>query len=236
MLLISYILKITPNDFHKFFEVFIQLGAILAVIVNYFNFLLNNKYLIKKIIISFIPTAFIGVIFYKIIKNIFFESELLIILMLIFVGFLFILIELVIKKGKIKLENKLENLNYLQAFLIGLFQSLSIIPGVSRAGAVILSMLFLKFRREDSVLYSFFLAVPIIISAGFYDLYKSGYTQILSNFQNLFYLLIGFITSFVFAFFTIKWFIDYLQKNNLTIFGYYRIVLGLIFLIYLYFL
>lgn len=236
LILVSYLLKIEQTEFHKFFEVFIQIGAILAVIVNYFIFLLNNRYLIKKIIVSFIPTAFTGVVFYKIIKNIFFESKLLIVLMLIFIGILFILIEIIIKKEKIKLENKLDNLNYFQAFLIGLFQALAIIPGVSRAGAVILSMIFLKFRREDAVLYSFFLAVPTIISAGLYDFYKIGQQQILFNFQNFVYILVGFITSFIFAFLTIRWFINYLQKNNLIIFGYYRIFLGLIFLVYLYFL
>lgn len=231
LILFSYLLKIPQTDFHKFFEVFIQIGAILAVIFNYFQLLLSNKNLIKKILISFIPTVLISLIFYKVIKNIFFESILLIIAMLIFIGIIFLIIELLIKKSKLRLEYKLDDLNYLQAFLIGIFQSFAIIPGVSRAGAVILGMLFLKFQREDAVLYSFLLAIPTIISAGIYDLYQSGFKELTFEIKNIIYLSIGFITSFIFALITIRWFINYLQKNDLTIFGYYRIIFGLIFLI-----
>lgn len=230
LILFSFLLKIEQTEFHKFFEVFIQSGAILAIIFNYFKFLIFNKNLIKKIVVSFIPTALISLFFYQTIKNIFFENRLLIISMLIIIGAVFILVENLIKKDKIKLIHHLDTMSYFQALLIGTFQALAIIPGISRAGAVILGMLFLKFKREDAVLYSFFLALPTIISAGIYDLYKVGYDTTIFNFQNFIYLLTGLTTSFIFALITIKWFIIYLQKNNLIIFGYYRIILGLILL------
>ncbi|MCS7183939.1 MAG: undecaprenyl-diphosphate phosphatase [Patescibacteria group bacterium] len=231
LILFSYLLKIPQTDFHKFFEVFIQSGAILAVFVSYFKFILNNKRLIKNIIISFIPTAIISVILYRIIKNIFFESYFLIIFMSIAVGILFIFIEYLIRSNKLVLNKSLNNLNYFQSFMIGIIQALAVIPGVSRAGAVILGMLILKFKREDSVIYSFLLAVPTIIAAGIYDLYKSGLKNLYFDFSNIIYLSVGFLTSFIFAYLTIKWFIKYLEKNDLNIFGYYRIIFGLIFLV-----
>lgn len=228
LILTSYLLKINQNNFHKFFEVFIQTGAICAILFNYFYFLKQKKELVKKITISFIPTAIIGFLLYKMIKNFFFENYILIASSFIFLGLAFIILEKLIQKNKIKLELALNQLNYKQAFLIGVFQGLAVIPGVSRAGAVILGMLILKFKREESVLYSFFLAVPTIISAGLYDFYKTGFNQIPN--QDWLNLIIGFITSFIFALITIRWFIQYLQKNNLIPFGIYRIIIGLIFL------
>ncbi len=233
LILLSNLLKIPQTEFHKFLEIFIQTGAILAVIFNYFKFILDNKHLIPKLLASFIPTAIISLIFYKLIKNVFFESQLLIILTLILGGLIFIIFELLINKKIIQLQYSLDNLTFIYALLIGIFQSLAIIPGVSRAGAVILGMLFLRFQRKDAVLYSFLLAVPTIISAGFYDLYKVGIENLVFDFNNIFYLLIAFLTSFVFALLTINWLINYLNKNNFLIFGYYRLVLGLLFLFFL---
>ncbi|BCX15121.1 MAG: undecaprenyl-diphosphatase [Candidatus Parcubacteria bacterium] len=233
LILVSNLLKIPQTEFHKFLEIFIQTGAILAVIFNYFKFILDNKHLIPKLLASFIPTAIISLIFYKLIKNVFFESQLLIILTLILGGLIFIIFELLINKKIIQLQYSLDNLTFIYALLIGIFQSLAIIPGVSRAGAVILGMLFLRFQRKDSVLYSFLLAVPTIISAGFYDLYKVGIENLVFNFNNIFYLSIAFLTSFVFALLTINWLINYLNKNNFLIFGYYRLVFGLLFLFFL---
>ncbi len=235
LILISKLLKIEPTNFHKLFEVFIQTGAILAVILNYFNLLKNNLSLIKKIIISFIPTAFIGFLFYKIIKNVFFENYLIISFSFIFLGLIFILIEKLILKNKINLKLDLNNLDYKKAFLIGLFQALAILPGISRSGIIIAIMLLLKFKREEAVLYSFFLAVPTIFSAGIYDLYKTGLNN-LFLLNNFIYITIGFLTSFIFALITIRWFIKYLQKNNLIPFGIYRIIIGILFFILIYIL
>jgi undecaprenyl-diphosphatase len=176
-------------------------------------------------------TSLIALPFYKVIKNIFFEDIFLIIFSLIFIGLLMIIIENLIEKNKIKIFKNLENLTLKEAILIGIFQSLSIVPGVSRAGAVILGMLLLKYKRDEAVLYSFLLSVPTIISAGLFDLYKTGFDKIFLIKENLIYLITGFIFSFISALIVVKLFIKYLQNHNLKIFGYYRIILGIIILV-----
>jgi undecaprenyl-diphosphatase len=231
LILASNILKIDQNDFIKFFEIFIQSGAILSIIFLYFKYILKNKRLILPIIVSFFMTSLIALPFYKIIKNVFFEDIFLIIFSLIFIGLLMIIIENLIEKNKIKIFKNLENLTLNEAILIGIFQSLSIVPGVSRAGAVILGMLLLKYKRDEAVLYSFLLSVPTIISAGLFDLYKTGFDKIFLIKENLIYLITGFIFSFISALIVVKLFIKYLQNHNLKIFGYYRIILGIIIIV-----
>lgn len=234
LILFSKILNIPQTEFHKFFEVFIQSGAILAVLLSYFKILTSNKKIIKNLIISFIPTALVSLIFYKIVKNLLFESELIIILMLILGGIIFLGVEILIKKEKLVIYKTINQMSWFQAILIGLIQAISIIPGVSRSGAVILGMLFLGFKREDSVIYSFLLAIPTIVSAGIYDLYKTSLQTPTFSPENFISLLVGIISSFIFASITIKWFLKYLQKNDLSLFGYYRIIFGLIFFILLF--
>lgn len=229
LIIVSNWLKINPDNFVKFFQVFIQSGAILAVIFAYFDYIKKKPLIIKKLIFSFIPTALGSVFLYNTIKNIFFENFLLIASSLIFLGVVFIVLESIIKKNILKLKFDLQSLTYLQAIIIGLIQLFSVIPGISRAGAVIVGMMALGFRRQDSVLYSFLLAVPTIVSASIFDLYKTlpkldfTYNQIIS-------IIIGFTTSFIFALISIRWFLKYLKENDLTFFGIYRIVLGLIIL------
>jgi undecaprenyl-diphosphatase len=231
LILASKILNISQNDFIKFFEIFIQSGAILSIVFLYFKYILKNKKLILPILVSFLMTSLIALPFYKVIKNIFFEDIFLIIFSLIFIGLLMIIIENLIEKNKIKIFKNLENLTLKEAILIGIFQSLSVVPGVSRAGAVILGMLLLKYKRDEAVLYSFLLSAPTIISAGLFDLYKTGFDKIFLIKENLIYLITGFVFSFISALIVVKLFIRYLQNHNLKIFGYYRIILGIIILV-----
>lgn len=232
LILTTKFLKITQNDFIKVFEVFIQSGAILSVIFIYFSFIKKNFWLLKYLLISFLPTALVGFLFHKIIKNVFFELIYLIVFSLFFVGLLFIILEKFLFNKKRKFLF-LKDINFLKAFLIGIVQSLAVIPGVSRSGAVILGMMVMGFNRKDAALYSFLLAVPTIFSASFYDLYKQR--ELFFNNLNYFYLLfLGFFVSFVFAYISVKWLIDYLKKNDLVIFGIYRILLAIIILIILF--
>ena len=115
----------------------------------------------------------------------------------------------------------------MQAFLIGFFQAFAIVPGVSRAGAVILSMMILGYKRDESATYSFLLAVPTIGAASLFDLYKS-ITTLSTSVTNIQMIVIGFIVSFISAYFSVKWLISYLKKNSLSPFGYYRIALAII--------
>jgi len=225
LIITSKLLNIPQTDFQKLFEVFIQSGAILAVLILYFNDLKNNLKILKTLFFSFLPTAAIGFFLYGIIKNIFFESINLIVFSLFFLGILFILIEILVIKKKISFKKKVEDINIFQALIIGLTQSLAIIPGVSRAGAVILAMLILGYKRDEAAKYSFLLSIPTIFIASFYDLYKSK-DMLLGDLNNSGILIIGFFTSFIFASFSIKWLINYLKENNLIVFGIYRIFLS----------
>jgi len=223
LIITSKILNIPPTDFQKLFEVFIQSGAISAVIFIHFSYLKKNFLIIKSLFLSFLPTALTGFILYKIIKNIFFDSLFLISFSLLTVGLFFILIEFFIKKRSLKKEMK--EMNVKEAIIIGLSQSLAIIPGVSRAGAVIITMIILGYKREEAAIYSFLLAIPTILAASFYDFYKSR-DILINNHNNIYNLLSGFLISFVFASFSVKWLINYLKKKDLIVFGIYRIFLS----------
>ena len=227
LIITSKLLNISQTNFQKLFEVFIQSGAILAVVFLYFNELRGNFKILKTLFFSFLPTALVGFFLYKVIKNIFFESMGLIVFSLFFVGILFIIVEILVSKKKISLKKKIKDIDIFQALIIGLAQSLAIIPGVSRAGAVILSMLILGYRRDQSAKYSFLLSIPTIFMASFYDLYKSK-DILLTNLNQVGILLIGFFISFIFALISVKWLIGFLKKNSLIIFGIYRILLAII--------
>jgi len=125
------------------------------------------------------------------------------------------------------LKKKIEKIDIFQALIIGLAQSTAIVPGVSRAGAVILSMIILGYRRDESAKYSFLLSIPTIFMASFYDLYKSK-DILLTNLNQFGILMIGFFVSFIFALISVKWLIGFLKKNSLIVFGIYRIALGII--------
>ena len=226
LIITSKLLNIPQSEFQKFFEVFIQSGAILAVVFIYWKTILKNKNLLVNITLSFIPTAIVGLFLHKVIKNIFFESFTLIAVSLFVVGLFFIIYEYLLKKKTVKIDKKIIQITILQALLIGIGQSFAVIPGVSRAGAVILTMMILGFNREESALYSFVLAVPTLLAASAFDFLKTD-PQIIFNGSNPLFLLIGLLTAFFSALLTIKWFIKFLQKNSLVPFGVYRIILAL---------
>ncbi|MGB9883131.1 MAG: undecaprenyl-diphosphate phosphatase [Microgenomates group bacterium] len=222
LLIAQKFLKIPQTEFTSFFDIVIQSGAILSVIFLYFKYLKENQYLIKKIFISFIPTAVIGFILHKIIKNYFFNSMNLIVGAMFFIGFLFVAFEIISQKKNNKVLSKM---NYFEAIIIGLGQSLAIVPGVSRAGAVILTMLLLGFRRDEAAIYSFLLAVPTIMAASGLEIIKSDLRVIFIG-NNFLSFLIGFFTSFFVALVVIKWFISFLKKKSLIFFGIYRMALA----------
>jgi undecaprenyl-diphosphatase len=226
LIITSKFLNLSNMQYWNFFEVFIQAGAILAVATIYFQQAFNLK-LIKNIIFSFVPTALVGFFLYSIIKTVFFNSDLLIAVSLILFGIIFLILEKAIAKGKIIINKELIKLDFWQAVIIGLAQSLAVVPGVSRAGAVLVAGLLLGYKREQVALYSFLLAVPTILAAAIFDLLKTDWSVVSSN---IVLTLVGFVSAYLSALVVIKWFIGFLQKNNLRIFGYYRIVVGLLIL------
>jgi undecaprenyl-diphosphatase len=230
LIFVSKLTGAGQGDFTKLFNVFIQSGAILAVVILYWDRLRRDFPLVKKTLAAFIPTAILGVLAYKTIKSVFFESYLLMIGIFISVGVLFLVFENLVKKGLIKPQEALSRLTYRNAITIGLAQCLAFVPGVSRAGAVILAMMILGYRRDDSAAFSFLLAIPTILSAGAYDLYKSRGILLAPGTPALL-LAVGFIAAFVVAYFAVRWFIHYLQHHTMNLFGVYRILVGAVMLL-----
>lgn len=227
MILVSSLLKIPQTDFVKTFEISIQLGAIFAIVVLYFKRLITDWDTIKKIIVAFIPTSVIGFILYKFIKLYLIGNVSVVLWALGVVGFAFIVIEYFqSKRNRIGLSE----ISYGQAFLIGVAQSLAVIPGVSRSGATIMSGLLLGIGRKEIVEFSFLLAVPTMVAATGYDLLKSG--SVLTE-DMIMPLVIGFMTSFIVALFVVKWFIKFVQTSTFTGFGIYRIIVAILFLLFL---
>lgn len=229
LIITAKLLGILQNEYWKFFEVFIQSGAILAVAFAFLKELMNKK-LWPKLLASFLPTAIIGLALHKIIKQYFFENYALIATSLIFISLIFFLIEYLVFKKKLSLNKKIKDISYRDAVLLGLAQSLAVVPGVSRAGIVLVSGLSLSYKREEVALYSFLLAIPTILAASVLDIIRTDKQILLTN-LNL--SLTGFIVSFISAYFAAKWFIKFLQKNNLISFAIYRIILGIGILLFL---
>lgn len=221
----SQFLNIENSNFLKFFEVFIQAGGVLAVLVLYAKELWADHSLAKKVIVSFIPTAIISFLFYSTIKNFFFETNWLMLAAFILVGAIFIIYEWQIKRKAVN-KKEITDINWSHSLLIGLGQSLAILPGVSRSGVVILAMMLLGYKRSQAAKYSFLLALPTICAAAGMDLFKIQLDANISS-QEVNLLIIGFITSFIVALIVLRWFISFLQKNTLTSFGIYRLIVGL---------
>tara|TARA_B110000259_G_scaffold188482_1_gene247984 strand:- start:297 stop:1106 length:810 start_codon:yes stop_codon:yes gene_type:complete len=230
LIIVSKIINFNEIE-NNIFEIAIQLGAILAIIFLYRSKIINiittlpsdknSQKFTLNIISAFIPTAIIGFLLYPIIKAHFF-SLIIISISLIIGGIIFLIIEKLNIKSRF---SKIEEINIKHSILLGLIQSLAVIPGVSRSGATIMGGLTLGMKRELATEISFFLAIPTIFVATIYDLYKN---YNILNLDHLFIISIGFISAFFSSIIIIKWFINFVSKNNFTIFAYYRIIAGLI--------
>jgi len=223
----SKILNLAQTDFLKLFTVVIQAGAILAVITQCINTLRQDHNLLKKLMVSFVPTGLVGFLFYKIIKNVLFESQGLMLITFASVGVLFLIYENFLKAKKINLKKTLAEISWQEALVIGFVQSSAIIPGVSRAGAVILGLMMLGFRRDEAATYSFLLAVPTIAAAAGFDLLKNFSNIASYNNGEVLLLFAGFITAFLSALVVVRWFVKYLKRKSLAVFGWYRLTAAL---------
>lgn len=225
LILTSKLLGITETNFVKTFEIVIQLGAIMAIVVLYFKKFLSSWSLIKKLITAFIPTATVGFVLYPFIKNILLGSSAVTLNALFWGGVALIGIEWFLRRKKTTAKNPSE-ITYNQALIIGTFQSLSVIPGVSRAAATIIGGLLTGLNRETATEFSFILAVPTMFAATAYDIYKSREMIAKGGFLTLF---IGTVLSFFFAILAVKFLINYVKKHDFTAFGVYRIILSALF-------
>lgn len=225
LIFVSKALGSGNGDFVKLFNVFIQSGAILAVLALYWKNLSQDRSLIMKTLAAFGPTALLGVLSYVVIKRVFFESDMGMIVVFILVGALFFVFEGLVKKGWLRPQKALSDLTYGNTIIVGIAQCLAFLPGVSRAGAVILVMMILGFRRADAAAFSFLLAVPTLLAAGAYDLYKTR-EMILHSASNALFLVVGAVFAFGVAYLVMRWFVRYLQRHTLHLFGAYRLILG----------
>ena len=227
LILTSALMQLKQSEAHKVFEVTIQLGAILAVVVLYWKQLLMSPDLARKVCIAFIPTGILGFLLYKTVKAFFIPS--LASYMLIAGGFLFLVIERHLAKRS-EHHEPLQSVTYRQALLIGTIQSLSMVPGVSRSGATIMGGLLVGLDRKTAAEFSFLLAIPTMCAATGYDLYKNYRIFTLGDGQNI---LVGFVTSFLFAVIGIRFLLKFISSHTFVPFGIYRIVAGILFLLLL---
>lgn len=225
MILASTMMHLQDIEFVKTFEIVIQLGAIMAVVVLYLKRFFVSIDIYLKLITAFIPTGIIGILAYKTIKTYLF-NPFVVSTMLIMGGVLLILLDRWTENKKSDYEN-IEAISYLGAIKIGLFQCLSMIPGVSRAAASIFGGIFAGFDRKLATEFSFLLAIPTMFAASGKDLWES---RDLIDAENTRLLLMGGAVAFVVALIAIKLFITFVQKYGFKHFGYYRIALGLLFL------
>ena len=247
MILLDEFIHLNVSDeFYKLFEVVIQLGAILAVVVVYFKTIFpwgfgkskedtkDTLNLWGKIIVACLPAAVIGILFDDWLDEHLYNS-IVVSLMLIIYGVLFIIIES--KKIGKQSTSSIKDLTYKQALGVGGFQLLSLIPGTSRSGATIIGGLFLGLKRSVAAEFTFFLAIPVMAGASLLKLVKYildvGFVFQASE---LLLLGVGCLVAFIVSILIIKFLISYIRKHDFKVFGYYRIILGIIVLLYFLFI
>ena len=235
MILANEFIKLdVSSEFWEMFEVVIQLGAIMAAVVIYFKDLFpwgfnktkedtkNTFILWGKIIVGCIPCAVVGLLFDDWINDHFYNPWTVAIMLFIY-GLLFIVIE------NHKKTNTKKEISFLTAFKIGLFQVLSVIPGTSRSGATIVGGLEMGLDRTTITNFTFYMAIPVMAGASLLKLLKFGFAFTSSE---IIILLVGMVTAFVVSLMAIKYLLKYIKTNDFKIFGYYRIILSVIVIIY----
>jgi len=224
MIIASSFMGIATDPFVKLFTIVIQLGAILSVVVLYFKRFFQSINFYLKLFVAFIPAAIFGFLLSDKIDELL-ESPLTVAVSLVVGGVILLFVDKWFNQPTIHEEKEI---TFLTAFKIGLFQCLAMIPGTSRSGASIVGGMSLKLSRKVAAEFSFFLAVPTMVAATgkkLLDFYKEGHTISHDQIQ---LLAVGNIVAFIVALLAIKSFIGYLNKNGFKLFGWYRIIAGLI--------
>ena len=230
MIIASSILHISTDPFTKLFEIAIQFGAILSVVVLYWKkfFTLNRLNFYLKLVIAVIPALVLGAIFSKKIDALL-ESPLTVSITMLAGGGILLFIDSFFKQPTVEKE---ENISLSKAFTIGIWQCLAMIPGTSRSAASIIGGMQQKLTRNLAAEFSFFLAVPTMAAATGYKLLKAWKENpgLLKNKDNLIALGLGNVIAFVVALLAIKFFIGFLQKHGFRLFGWYRVIVGAVLL------
>ena len=225
LMLASRSLGISQTEFVKSFEIAIQSGAILAVVILYWKALSRSIDIWKKIFTAFLPTMIIGALLYKVIKTFLLSNDSVVLWTLFLGGIALILFEIFHgeKQGS---SEELASISYPQALIVGFFQSIAVIPGVSRAAATIVGGLAVGLKRKTIVEFSFLLAIPTMCAATALDLVKSA-----GSFKTDQFLVLGagFIVSFLVALLAIKFLLVFIKKHTFIPFGIYRILIAAVF-------
>lgn len=230
LILTTWFLGIPQSSFLNVFNVFIQSGALLAVLLISLQDVLKDKTLGLKALVAFLPTAVIAFLLNDVIDQIFFVTPWLQLVAIGGVAVVFLIVEWLVKKGVVKIDRPVSEMTYKQALVIGIIQSCAVLPGVSRAGAVIVGMMFMNFRRDEAARFSFLLAIPTIFVASGYSVLKLR-DELLSSLDSLMLLAIGFIVSAITAFFVVNWFLKFLKTHTLVPFAIYRILLVIVLIL-----
>ncbi len=237
MIIVDEFLQLGQSvEFKELFLILVQLGSIMAVVVLFFNKLnpvdfKQKKFkpetieLWKKVLVASIPAAIIGLAFDDLIDEYLFNAPVVVVMLIVYgIGFI------VVENQKRPAETKdLDKITYRQALLVGAFQVLALVPGTSRSGATILGGLLLKIKRTVIAEFSFFMAIPVMFGASLLKLIKVGFDLTAAE-----WLLIGFgcVVAFVVSLLAIKFLLNYVKNHDFKIFGWYRIGLGALLLIY----
>lgn len=226
LVLTSQLLELEQDAFMRSFEIIIQMAPIFSVIFIYWNTLFNSKDLWFKLAVAFFPTGVIGFLFHDYIESLFTINST--IFWIALTGFIFIGFEIFYKEKKFKIGREID-ISYAQAFSIGLFQSIALIPGVSRSGSTILGAMALGISRDISMRFSFLLAIPTMGIASGYTLLKNRETL---NLANLELLGVGFLISFIFGIIAIKIFLKIVSKYKFIPFGIYLLLTAVLFYLF----
>lgn len=220
---------------NNLFEIVIQLGAILAVCFVYKKKLIHvvtkidrkdNQRFILNLVVSFLPAAILGILFHDFIKTVLF-SPIVVSCALIAGGLVIVIVD---SKERESTTVRVDRITTKQAFLMGCYQVIAMIPGVSRSGATIIGGLLSGLNRRCATEFSFFMSIIVISAATVYDLYKN-YSDI--ELQGLYLIAIGFISAFFSSILVIKWLIKYVSNHDFIAFGIYRIILGSVILFFI---
>ena len=223
LVLASHAMRLAETEFLKSFQIIIQFGAILSVVVLYWKKFLNWE-VFKKLVVAFIPTGIIGLTVYKVLKSYLLGNLHVILLSLLIGGIVLIVFERY-SRGTDNDDVDFSEITYRKALLIGLWQSVAIVPGVSRAAATIVGGMIVGVSKRTIVEFSFMLAVPTMLAASGLELLKNH----AAISENVPALAVGFVVSFVMAVAAIKSFLAYVKKRDFRAFGWYRVVLAVVY-------
>ncbi|HTI61222.1 undecaprenyl-diphosphate phosphatase [Mucilaginibacter sp.] len=230
MVVASALMGIGTDEFVKLFEVVIQLGAILAVVVLYFKRFVRSVDFYIKLVIAVIPAVIAGLLLKKYI-DVLLESPLVVAIALVVGGVILLFVDDWFNRPVVKDE---KNISHMTAFKIGVFQCLAMVPGVSRSAASIVGGMSQKLSRTAAAEFSFFLAVPTMFGATVKDLWdfkKKGLFDTPNFHQDIKFLIIGSVVAFIVAMIAIKSFITFLEKRGFKLFGVYRIIAGVVIIV-----